>query len=505
MKNDFKHSDKHLQDKFKDFRMEAPEGAWVGIENQIAEQSRSRGRFFFFWLILLFIGLTGGAVSTYFYFNSHESNQGNLANSAISKNTSDKNTQSTTGTKENLSNTKTSATDQDFNAGDYSNEESENYSLTSTSDASSGTADGEGNKTFKPGGNSNTTSKFEANSGKTQKNSSNRSIKNSTLGTTGTNDTRDTSTGTNVNPNALLLASEHEASNDAVAPSESNDTSSPENQGKSSSDIGVDRLKIRGYGPVAPINPSLYDTPRNFNDDFKPMGIWSLEAGIDLASTNYIFNVAGDTQNLESFLNNSYTRSVSRGGFLRANYQPFRYTSFQTGLEFNQNRASQKYTNVSSTTTLQYDTVGFVFDTVTQQQIPIIDSSFVTTENKTVLSSNSIVSQISIPIGIMFHIPVGLRSEIGINLSGLMNIRAHSNGEVLVDPNGNILPTSDVFRNVNFSARGAVRYSYLLNEHISVYAEPYFGIGLTNRSNSSLPFTSRLRNSGIRAGFRYSF
>lgn len=505
MKNDFKHSDKHLQEKVEDFRMAAPEGSWAGIESQIGNNSKVRRRFF--WLILLFVGLTGGVLSAYFYFNTQENNSVAATKTSLSQNTvSSKNTPSSSSEQPHAPSLGNSQT-YDLNSTEDGIHGSQNEPQVSNSDSgklgqevtNKKSQSGKGSDSYKTVQNNDTginsgapgVSNFDKNtalhaSQKENNNDSNNHVDGSSDKSTFSDTPKDSDT--------------------EEKDSGSKDSNTSENKNGVKSKNALNDLKLRRYSPIASYNTNLLETPKDFDRSFKRKGVWSIEAGIDGSGYYYSIQNTVDTALTPTpFLNSSFRQIRGYGAYANINYRPFNRISFQSGLAFSQESATQEYVGVTQTTSVQYDTVGFFIDTTTQQQIPIIDSSMVNTNSYETFVFNSSISQLNIPIGVMFHFPIGRRSEFGVNLSGLVGIRTGASGQIVVDQNGNSIPTSEMYRTINFSSRLALRYSYLLNERTAVYLEPHAGIGLNNRAKVETTYKARFQKAGIRVGFHYTF
>ncbi len=497
MKNDFKHSDKRMQEKLGGFQIPAPEGAWSGIEGAIGGKPSKRKGFFYVWLALLFLGITGAGMLTFKHFNGGQDES--PATSKVAKSAPNKND------KQFQNNAETPS-------GDSSSEAFQTESQTKNTFAGQDATSDD----LVALNASNGDPSLAQESGFASRNSNQSSSSNTT---------RQQSKASNSNDQ---LSAQHQK-RDTNA---SNPTSSNNNSALAKSDNAENRFSDKNSNPSAskngeaeektvvpisflPLNPLPYRSIQDYQSSTGPRetsfkkaskirrGTWSLEAGLDLSSFKYaaLGNGVADV----SFLNNSYSSSLGQAGFLRVNYQPLPYLSVNTGIEYGRNSATQDYSTFTTTTSWEYDTVGYTFDSISQQQIPIVDSSTVVSQSEQVNQVNSSISQVNIPIGVMFHLSVGTRSELGVNLAGLVGIRTKGTGSVLLDANGNTLDATSSYRSVNFSMRASIRYAYLLNENMAVYAEPYLGFGLNNPSSAALPFATRFRNSGVRIGFRYNF
>jgi hypothetical protein len=527
MKNDFKHSDKRMQEKLGGFQVPAPEGAWAGIEGAMGT-TRGRRRFFFFWIILLFLGVTGSAIFAFTFFSGEnsgvETNTANTTTSYASQSNKTTNSQSK-GQKKNNNTPKNSASGtanqndaQQTDINGNSNGPSTNQSTrtNSSTNSSNNGVSGSNNRI-----NGNATNSNSPNNN--ARNGSSRNPVNSALGNSSLPNSRPGQNGIttvlgaqNINSNTpasnqnatssnnTRTQNGSETPNDATGTpgsslTDASQADSNNKNGVSPKDLIATRLllelPISGAG-IPSSNQLKIEPPKSASR-------WSLEAGLDLSSFNY--TVSGTDSTDFDFLNNSYTQSRGQGGYVRVNYQPFKHISMNSGLELTQNQGIQEFSTFTTVTVTQFDTTGFIFDSVTQQQVAIIDTNLVDTIEEQLNSITNATSQISIPIGVMFHLPLGTRSELGINVAGLVGIRTRSTGNILLDPNGNTIDVNSAYRTVNFSMRTAIRYSYKLNEHSAIYAEPYFGFGLNNQSNTTVPFVSRFRNSGLRVGFRYNF
>lgn len=522
MKNDFKHSDKRMQEKLGGFQVPAPEGAWAGIEGTMAASGKRKG-LFFFWFALLFIGVIGSGIFAFTYF--YGENAGNTTNSKNTTSAQASNAHNTTqsdssGQKNNSDNTHTTA-----NNNTSQNDTQQTEMNASSNEASSNNSNHSASSTNASNRTSNKTN------GNTDNNQTGSNTNNASNGSTGNsrnagNTVNTKKVGNNVTPNSAaqnsnlgqntinaLATQSSNSSNPATSqktPGDPNGTSASSStvtpKTRSDNQNSLLTRNVLAARPLFELPISVTGTP--FTDPFeikppKSPSRWSLEAGLDLSLFKYTASGADSID--YTFLNNSYTKTRGQGGFIRANYQVSTYISMHSGFELSQNRATQEYSTFTTTSTTQIDTVGFFFDSINQQQVAIVDTNIITTQEEQLNSINSATSQISIPIGVMFHLPLGTRSELGINVSGLVGIRTKSVGSILVDANGNTIDANSAYRTVNFSMRTAIRYSHRLNEHSAIYAEPYFGFGLNNQSNAAIPFVSRFRNSGIRVGFRYNF
>ncbi|MDC0257189.1 hypothetical protein OAK35_00450 [Crocinitomicaceae bacterium] len=557
MKNEFENSDKRLQEKLEGFRMAAPEGAWAGIEGNIGGKAGGRGKFFYVWIALLFIGVTGAGILTYLYVNSEDKNAAKISSVALNSTSETDSIELTTSAKK-ASNSNTSTPTDNSQKG-LSNSATNTSSNTSSPNARLTTdisASNEQNETngvtqvqesgIQSGSSSNSSSsasksaQSNSNSGSQSQNAasntaSNSGVNNSTNSetnqttNTSSNETASTTTNsgntegktwnasnenntskTNTEESNGLDGSNSDTSrnasrNDSLAQSNNNSMNSTETNTAENTSNEQDSLGTLATVP----NPTTSDIIEvigsdPLNPDVKVKPIWSLEGGLDVSAYNFNHSVANNV-NLEQSLNASYSQNFAQAAFLRVNYQPFQRFSFHSGMEYAQNKVTQDYSWLTTSTSFQYDTTGWIFDSITQQQVPVIDTIVTTSQVENQTQFKSAVNQINIPLGVMFHIPLGGKSELGINATGVIGIRSGSTGEILVDQNGNSIAVTGAYKSVNFSARTALRYSYFIGGKSTIYVEPYVGFGLNDRSNSSLPFTTRFRNSGIRVGFRYNF
>ncbi|GAB5416094.1 MAG: hypothetical protein Crog4KO_13210 [Crocinitomicaceae bacterium] len=492
MKNDFKHSDTRMQEKLDGFQMPAPESAWAGIEGAIGGKSSNRKGFLFLWIALLFVSLLGAGFLTFNHFTG--ASVQNSSTSALAKTTQNKNAEKSNNHSNRASFDSSSKVLQTRN---QTNNEFNN--IVTNSDKGS-VSDANNSNTSKSNSFSSSNSKNPSSS-KTAKQQSNAS------NSAGQRNAKRRNAVTN---GALALDN-----NSNIKPNEEDSRLSDHRSNASSSkniDDKNEPSKTPSFLTLSALPPkSIQDflsgtgpTVSSFQKELKmPRGTWSLEAGLDLSAFNYTATGNGGTD--VSFVNNSYSSSNGQAGFLRVNYQPLSYLSINTGVEYGSNSATQDYSTFTPTTTFQYDTVGYYFDSISQQQLPIVDTTSTVSQVEQVNQVNSSFSQVNIPVGVMFHLSVGTRSELGVNLAGLVGIRTKSTGSILLDANGTTADAVSSYRSVNFAMRASIRFSYLLNENMAVYAEPHLGFGLNNQSSASLPFATRFRNSGVRIGFRYHF
>jgi len=553
MKNEFNNSDKRLQEKLEGFRMAAPEGAWAGIQGNIAGGS-GRGRFFYLWIVLLFIGVTGAGILTFLYTGNDDDNAANSSNVAL--NTSSENNQNklTNNSKKEYSSELTSTSnDSNKTTLKESNEASVANTATSST-ASQQVQRTSNNSSFSASnGNSTTNNTASSNASAAQNNSGTQlqngtktsSSSSSTSSTTDANassnrktdtanNTADhgaiTDTGpTNDKANGNNVAATNGNKNSKTGNNENasvveNSSSNAENNsgGSNSSTTSGSTTESETNTAETSTNPedttaSLTTVPNATSpdiienlgpdpniDDEKVKPSWSIEGGLDLSSVNFNHSAANNNS-LQQSLNASYSQNFAQGAFLRMNYQPFQRFSFHSGLEYGQNKVTQDYTWLTTSSTTDYDTTGWYVDSVTQQQVWIVDTVVTISQIENLTQFKSTFSQVNIPLGVMFHVPLGQKSELGINATGLIGIRSGSTGEILIDENGNTITIPEAYRSVNFSARAALRYSYFIGGKTAIYIEPYLGFGLNDRSNTSLPFSTTFRNSGLRVGFRYNF
>ena len=522
MKNDFKNSDKRMQEKLDSFRMPAPEGAWAGIEGAVGGKASGSASFFYLWIILLSIGVGGAGILTFKYFNS-DASESNISRQSTSASDVNKDTQSadSKNVDSSLSNRTAKSTALNSKASQHASNDGsiQVHSVSSlmvenptashatkarTHSASTSHGRNKNQESATPQHSSriaSTPSKSSNNQQHTPKPSKGRNnLSAAQNNAVHSNTTQKRAQGAKQTETSFRTAKRPARSGIDIQKTQEINTTD-----LASGNLLINPLAGKPIGtlPISTTGVPEKSTFKNGPHLKMPRGAWSLEAGFDISSFNY---TASGTSSSE-FLNNSYTQSTGQGAFLRTNYQPIKHLSVHTGIEFVRDQAIQDYTLYNTTEVFEYDTLGFYYDSVTQQTLPILDSAVMHLVVKEQPGQQAIssISQINIPLGVMFHIPLGTRSELGVNLSGILGIRTAGMGTILTDNTG---ATSDVltsYRSVNFSARGSIRYSYILNEHISVYAEPYLGFGLNNRSNATLPFVSRFRNSGVRVGLRYRF
>ena len=209
---------------------------------------------------------------------------------------------------------------------------------------------------------------------------------------------------------------------------------------------------------------------------------------------------------LSQYLKDAQSAQLSLNGFARVNYHLNPWFSVHSGVEIQQQNHTIQYTNTSTSSYWTADTVGYYFDSITQQQLPIIDSNYITETTLNPQQFQNRETFVSIPFGFMVDFPVGIRTEIGVSLSGVLGIRTKASGSTLTDENNNSIPIELAYKSTgNLTMRLSLRYAYALTEKNFIYFEPYFGFGLNNRSTPDLPYDTRYSNSGIRFGFRRNF
>jgi hypothetical protein len=526
MKNNFENSDKHLQDKLEGFRMAAPEGAWAGIEGSLAGKSNGRGRFFYLWIALLFIGVTSVGVFSFVYYGNHD--RSSVAKTpSIASNETDVTQENTTTIQENNSTTNARNV---FENNNRTITKSLNSTFTTESAQNSSSASSPAGKfhnhsaTVKTSNGGNNSSSNATGTSRSKQNKSNNTttaqnaLSNNThsSNSNASNSKSSSNSSMHRNNSVLSTAKTNSANNLNLAQSTGEEenhltegkNSVPESSNSDSTEKSDASVAFQ-TDTSATVNSGKLDAVRNSEimiqpEEEKAKPGWSLEGGLDLSRVNFNHTVSNN-DSLQQALNGSYTQNMAQAAFLRFNYQPFERFSFHSGLEYGQQKTTQDYVWTTTSTSFQYDTTGWYFDSITQQQLPIVDTTETTTTVDNTTQLTSTVNQIYVPIGVMFHIPLGVRSELGINATGLVGIQSGSKGDVLVDANGNSIAVTEAYRSVNFSARTTLRYSYFLGSKSTVYIEPYVGFGLNNRSSTTVPFTTRFRNSGIRVGFRYNF
>ncbi len=538
MNNDFKNSDERLREKLDGFRMAAPEGAWAGIEGNIGGKAGGRGKFFYLWMALLFVGVTGAGVLTFLLMNNNDDKNAAQSSVVAANTTSNEEGANANDLTTQQSNKKENAYDQqDSPLSDAvrsgNTEASTNHQNSSASNvnASNSTSSSIGSNASNSSQNSSTASNSGSNnsnnvaSNNTSNTSANTSANNSNLNQSSGNSSGNNEIATNASNNSNATNANTNSSNsdgnsevkgndekEDVAQNNSSEnnaektvestTEASENNAEKASEETANEEKAdtnEASNNTAPSNEnnSLIDE----KEKVKPS--WSIEGGADLSRFN-MSHTSSDAQ-LQESLNTAYSQNSGMGAFLRFNYQPFQRFSFHSGLEYSQNNATQDYAWLTVSTIYNYDTTGWYIDSVTQQPVYIVDTIETELYADHQAQFKSTVSQVSIPLGVMFHVPLGAKSELGINLTGLVGIRTGSTGEILIDQNGNTVATMEAYRQVNFSARTALRYSYFIGTKSILYIEPYVGFGLNDRSSTTLPFGSKFRNYGIRVGFRYNF
>ncbi|XOV68737.1 MAG: hypothetical protein ACFHU9_06060 [Fluviicola sp.] len=526
MKNKFENSDKRLQDKLEGFRMAAPEDAWAGIEGNLAGKSNGRGRFFYFWIALLFIGVSSVGIFSFLYYRDHDKSHVAKTSSIASNETNieqeyttAKQGNSTTANARNAFENNNRTNKNSFNS-DLASESAQNLSNTSSS---VGNSQGNGARVNSSNLGNNSSSNATVTSRITENTSNNSSFaQNTTSNNTNASNSNasnsNSSSNYSMHPNnsVLTTAKSNSANNmnlsqttgeevNTITEAKNSAPEISESDSTENSDVAVSFQSDTS----AVVSSGALDAVRNSEISIQPeeekaRPSWSLEGGLDLSRVNFNHTVSNN-DSLQQALNGSYSQNIAQAAFLRFNYQPFERFSFHSGVEFGQQKTTQDYVWTTTSTSFQYDTTGWYFDSITQQQLPIVDTTETTTTVDNTKQLTSTVNQIYVPIGVMIHIPLGVRSELGINATGLVGFQSGSKGEVLLDANGNSIAVTEAYRSVNFSARTTLRYSYFLGSKSTVYIEPYVGFGLNNRSSTTVPFTTRFRNSGIRVGFRYNF
>ena len=491
---DYKHSDDKLKQKLEGFEMTPPENAWSGIQNGLPGNKRRRG--FFLWSVLLLL-LIGGAATT--YVMTMEPN--GIAKPTTSANKNFKNN-NTDNTHKNSGNPISTDTEKQLIA-ENSNTTESSVDVNPSSGKNTSPNTLVSNSTTKTDEKSvNDQNSAAISSGKREKNNSTSS---------NTSDGKDNSTANSDKKNPSESASNNSKGDNAQntplnnSSVNTNTTSAEEEEQNASISVAamesLKALEIENL-PYSPQGQGDFSskpmkTPRRAN--------WSAELGIGLSSFSYSPKASAGN-NLQTYIKDAQTKEIGRDFYARINYHLNPLISLHTGAEFQQNSYNVNYQTSSTTTFTVYDTTGWYFDTLTQQQIPIVDSSTATNttfQDQMIQNSESLIN---IPIGIRFHVPLGVRSQLGIAATGLVGIRTKATGSILVDENGQLVDMNTAYRKSgNLSMRLSVRYSYMLNENFAVYAEPWYGFGLNNRSTNGLPYETKFSNTGIYVGIRKNF
>lgn len=478
MKEDFSHSDQKLREKLGAHRIPAPEGAWEGIEQQLSGTSRKR-RGFFLLGFLAFL-LIGGLAAYVLFPSVHTS--GKTGGEHQKTSLSSSNSSVTTG-KNGSQSSQTSGKMQP-------NTKSVKHQNTATSSSASTINHTSANYAVAVGGNGNHAKPTDNGSGGTFKGKeSNPSIGTSGAGTHPTD-------GSDKTPKEPELENQPEHAQPEL--SAETETQSPSDE------------QLPGY-LVPRANTQLTESyveslEKNKLDKTPKIsrGGWSVETGGGMSTFSYM--AKSGTPELQSTVKDAQTGEQGLGGFLRVNYQPWKLLSLHTGVELEQESYDVTATTYTSTTITTVDTTGWYFDSIQQQQVPILDTVTLiatTPQNQTYANQST---YLYIPLGIMFHLRVGTRSELGFRIGGSMGIRTKGDGQVITDEAGNTIALNDAYKKVgNYQFRASVRYSFTLNEHHTVFVEPWYGMGLNNRSNPALPYTTRFRNTGFNVGLKYNF
>ena len=491
MKEDFKHSDQNLREKLGGMRMTPPADAWTGIQSGIAKgKTKKRGFYFWFTLLLIVIGTTTGIL---YFLNADEKTstkhfQHQISESSDSKLLIGSERKIELYTKNELSirEKKNSTQTHQQVLIDKTTTDDKNLSKSSVINNLP--------KTFK-----------RVNRIKDDKvvSSPLRKKKNalSSAGLPEKNEGVEVSNSESAEQ--LELTKTFDFNNSDIATSENlkHDATSSNHSEVSQKSFLLATIEL------SPLEENIESTLSQNNltiPKFRKGGI-SAELGFGASSFRYsATNTA--SPGLSQYLKDAQSAQLSLNGFARVNYHLNPWFSVHSGVEIQQQNHTIQYTNTSTSSYWTADTVGYYFDSITQQQLPIIDSNYITETTLNPQQFQNRETFVSISFGFMVDFPVGIRTEIGVSLSGVLGIRTKASGSTLTDENNNSIPIELAYKSTgNLTMRLSLRYAYALTEKNFIYFEPYFGFGLNNRSKPDLPYDTRYSNSGIRFGFRRNF
>lgn len=475
MKEDFKHSDQNVREKMEGMRMAPPEGAWAGIQSEITT-GRSNKRGFFIWFIVLsFLSVT--TTGALIFMNTEDG--------AASKNSlaiNDGNTNSVT---------KLNETDKN------SNLEIKDASREKTTES------GEGSAEFTQIEQENSLAHDRIHSGvqKQQK-------RKNTFGS-------DSNAGFADRNESYVLGKrgsiDGNDKNNTASPDKTKESSKGEIPSKIDFNIQAETVKTNSkidfnsnkmtfsnvsfLSPLelTPLEENIYASKANNNFNKVKIRRGGLSAEFGFGGSSFRYSAKNTASpGLSQYLKDAQSAEFGLNGFVRMNYHLNSWFSVHSGVEVQQQNHTVQFDQTSTSSYWTADTVGYYFDSITQQQVPLIDSNYITETTVNPQQFSNRETFISIPFGVMVDFPVGIRSEIGVNVSGILGIRTKASGSVLTDENNNSIPIETAYKsNGNLSMRLSLRYSYALTEKNSVYFEPYIGFGLNNRSTPSLPYDTR--------------
>lgn len=480
---DFKHSDKKMRSKFEGFKMTPPENAWSGIESEINPKSRRRRGFFLLsgLIALLAIGTTSIILLFSHKADTNKKVESTIASSSSTSNTEEVETQdspnsNTSNSVYNQKNEKESKNSLETN----SNEEVTTISRIETTNTVGAT----NNSAYDSNGIKENLNSSTAEIDDIQNNTNNSTIDNN----------QETVTFSSIDSNDLgsTLADSENGQNN-LKDDTREDLDIEEEQQSPLSVLDIEPL-------VTNFNDSLH---RNNSGKIKSPSAprWSVEAGLGISSFNYT-PLTGTNTSFQQFSKDAHQSPLGLDGFLRVNYAISSKFSIHTGIEYESRKFNLSYDTIAYTQITTIDTIGWFFDSINQQQVPVLDTSITQSPISNNAQTSNTESVINIPIGAMFEFPIGTRSRLGIKASGVVGVRMRSAGSILTDELGNTSDFSSSYNSLSISMRLGSRYSYYISPKSTLFVEPWIGMRLNKLSTPALPFETRFTNYGLQVGIR---
>lgn len=502
MKQEYSHSDQSLRNKVEGAEMTPPANAWAGIEKGISTASGGRRKGFFFFSTILIVLLIGSSTAAFFILRSPE-NMNRFGSLSIAEN----GTMNQTPVKSKHANNKhsqakaeTNSTHKENNIEQTTNTKSTGESLIKNDRKLNSTRNQLQHAQRSVGAQNDpeiTANKLQAKTSQKEATSKNATTTEPNSANTSSPSNQNSTVGANSNGSVNPTVK-----NESDPNKDNNETTTAASKG--SKDVKqatflqphpLTQLKTGGNGGLV----SIAHKPMPYKKS-----AWSAEAGFGISQFQY--KATSGSASFQQGIKDAQSGEQGTEAFALVNYQFNRNWSAYTGMHYSQEKYALDYTTTSTSSELTVDTIGWYVDSVTQTQLPILDSTYTTTTSNQDYQVMNQANYLTIPIGVMFSFPVGVRSELGIRASALIGFRTKSQGAVLTDLNGTTVNMNAAYlKSGILTFNAAFRYSFALNEKNKIYVEPWIGFGINNRSTPALPYNSRFNASGVRIGFRRQF
>ena len=231
---------------------------------------------------------------------------------------------------------------------------------------------------------------------------------------------------------------------------------------------------------------------------------FSLEAALGVSTFNNHPKKTTPT-NLLNILNATASREQSVDFRFGVNYHLSNRFSIQSGVHFNASKEDYSYNKDQLVTTMQFDTISFTVDTTTFDTTFVIDTNYsysTVTVNNTVTNSYRLLT---VPFQFAWSHPISTRGSLELAAGGAISVFGRNSGTV-IDTDSSTIGADIGYKTTGLlSLGGSIKYLHRFGNHHSVYIEPWAQFGITNQSNSPLPYESLRRRYGIRVGYRFYF